>query len=1247
MSKKAKILLVLAGVLVVIAVAGMSINYGTGLVRDMVTEAVAENMDSEISIDSVSGNPFRGYRISGVALSTDGEEVLVADRITAKVSVMSFLTGGPPVSLLEIVGFRSDVDSINRLIPKIQPGEDEGELPLEKVRIVDSSFESEWAKVDIRSILLTLAERDIGADLDVMVDELPVKGAINVSHADGAWSIAAMNVNIGKGNLAARGDLTPELSVEGSLSELDIPSVIAFWPETDPALYRGAVSTEFSAQGPWEMPDISGDLDYTGELLAGVPVEKATARWRFRSNRLDVADLDMRLLGFPLSGNLAFVFDPAAPPRMQAKLQGAAADLEALAKVSEKLEGMSGTLDEFTVSLQGPVSNPEGRIAFEAEKLGYMGYTVTDTSIDASVKRGNIAVSGKSVFEGAPVALGGNVSNFMTQPEANLSGTLRSLSLQAVGKLVPALDEMKASGSVNADYKVTGRVPDLAVSGKVWSERLSAMDYDVTGVSSFFDYDVRADTLSFTDMKAGWKGAAISGKGMISNVSSEERTGDIQVRAGDLDSAFLAGFHPPVADYKLEGKIAVEADVKGKLSDPSATVSLTSPSLTAMETYRLRNFRAGTKLAGLSAGAPSELDLDMTADSVDFAGVSLRNVKLGVGMKENVITVTEGNASLGAGNLSATGTATLAEPTEKSALDITVKAENVDLQRLVMEGGKALPMAGVVSGNVKVAGTVENPEIAVDASAPFVAASGVKVDNVKVKLSGNMDKITLEDVSGEVGEGNIAVTGGVRPVPFAADVAVNGKNLDLQPMVSRFEKLKPYNITGAMDLVFNGHFEEEKNSGTGEATSSSVRFMGMNFTDIVLPIELVDNRLVSSNGTAKLYGGQISNKGSLNLTDMSFNDEAEVNGTNVEALLKDAFDLKGNISTTADLFTKISGSFGDDGVAYDGRGLLKTGQGSITGFKIIDIVTAVHGVKGLRFDSAYAPFLLETGSLILGEDTLVKAPEGDPLYRHFKASGPVGPENRVALDCSGNVNMKVINAFLGGAAGGIAGLTATQNVVGILEGALTGAGSRMEADDFRDVSFTLKGTFDKPGVSNVKISSPEKQEGEEVPATEDKTPVEQLQEKAIQQVMPSQKDAPEAEEAKPSSPLDQLKENVLQQVIPGKEQAPETKPQEQVTVREDPAAPDEAPLETTETAVAPDAADEEEAAEVKEEEPSKQPAEEPEEEPKEEPEEPVEEPKEDLQEEVKEEPVEEETAEEEGEESIEEQVKKKLRQILE
>ena len=306
----------------------------------------------------------------------------------------------------------------------------------------------------------------------------------------------------------------------------------------------------------------------------------------------------------------------------------------------------------------------------------------------------------------------------------------------------------------------------------------------------------------------------------------------------------------------------------------------------------------------------------------------------------------------------------------------------------------------------------------------------------------------IEDLSGKVGSGSLSVTGDVRLTPFVSELAISAKDLELNPLLSRFEKLQPLNIAGKADLEFHGRFGDGGNSGSGKATSAAVRVMGMEITGIVLPLDLSGVRLTSPDGTGRLYGGKILNDFALNLSGMTFHDEIEVKDTDVDGLLKDAFKLQGHITGKAELFAKVNGTLGEE-LKYTGKGLLKTGQGMISGFKLVDLVAAVHRSRGLQFVSVYAPFDLQTGKLILAKDTLVKAPQGDPMYEFLAASGGVGPDNRLNLACNGKINVKVINALLGGATGGLGGLASTQNLAGILSGVLEGAGSSLREDVYK------------------------------------------------------------------------------------------------------------------------------------------------------------------------------------------------------
>ena len=120
------------------------------------------------------------------------------------------------------------------------------------------------------------------------------------------------------------------------------------------------------------------------------------------------------------------------------------------------------------------------------------------------------------------------------------------------------------------------------------------------------------------------EGADISGKGEVSHPSSDKRTGDLLFLASNLDPAFFASFYPPVSDYRLKGELSLTAGVKGLLSRPTVHISLNSRNLSLMENYSIRNLKAETDITDLKAGLPSDLRLDVGADSATVAGASVR-----------------------------------------------------------------------------------------------------------------------------------------------------------------------------------------------------------------------------------------------------------------------------------------------------------------------------------------------------------------------------------------------------------------------------------------------------------------------------------------------------------------------------------------------------------------------------------------------------------------------------------------------
>lgn len=1110
-------LIALAGLLLIFS----SMNIGTGIVRDEAVKAVNSMLGADLMIGDISGNPFRGYRIRDVEIIRDKQSLLALKNIMVKPRVMSLLSGSPRISMLEIEGFESDVDRINSIIGSLHLEGDGGENPLEKVRIVDSMVTSKWARGKINEVTLEFPGAGIKSDLDVELNELPVKGTLSVLKAENILDLEELDLAVGQGQVSARGAILPALEVKGQISDLDLAQLVSFWPEADQSSYEGTLTSSFQAEGTWEKPNISGDMKFDGKRLAGIPLSRASSKWRYRDARLDVAGLDADPMAIPLKGDLAFVFRDAAPS-MLIDMSADSVNLTSLKELYPALGDVEGTVDQVRVKLQGKVSQPDGQISFKAGQLRLMGYSLENSDVEVKISKGNMQLKGRSEYDKAPLSFSGSVASFMTSPTLDIRGSLRSLNLGNLVKIVPALAELKPEGILDGDVRVAGK-PDLPkVSGKIWSKKLKVMNEEFLAPSTLFSYS--NDNLHISEMKAAWRGAALSGSGKLSALSTDSRKIDMEIRSDGMDSGFFEKFVPAVSEYSLVGKVSAKLGLTGILPEPALKVDIFSSSLSIMDQYRFANLKASTSFPSLPAKVPEDLALDLSASSVSVAGLSLKDLAVGLDKKGRNINIRESRAVIGKGALSGSGSVLLAEKEKGPELDLNIKADAVDLALLTSSVKDMQPMAGVLTGEATVKGPLSDPSFTVKGSSPSITAGGMKVQDLNASLGGNMSLVNIEKLQARAGGGTLDIAGEVRPKDSNADLSVKGSGLDLSVLTAGLPQAGELGIAGKMNIDFNGHFEEGKNSGSGQATSEQLQAMGIKVTGVSYPLSLKGNTLSVKDGKGSLYGGAVKGEGSLDISTMKFSKNVEVSGTDVNAMLKDAFGLKGNITGKAQLFAKIKGEM-SKGLSYSGNGLLKVGNGEISGFKGVTLAAALYGLKSIRYQSVYAPFDIGTGNIVLKDKTEVTAFEKDPLYKYLKAKGKIGPEAKLDLSCNGNFNMQLLNILMGGVAGG---LTSEKSIEGILQGIVKGAGEQTGKEDFRDASFRLKGTFQKPSISDVKVAAAPEAEKKEQPAEqkviEEKVtqPVEEVKTGTTEQV-------PEVKEEKDLE--EQVKEEILKQIF--------------------------------------------------------------------------------------------------------------------
>ena len=221
---------------------------------------------------------------------------------------------------------------------------------------------------------------------------------------------------------------------------------------------------------------------------------------------------------------------------------------------------------------------------------------------------------------------------------------------------------------------------------------------------------------------------------------------------------------------------------------------------------------------------------------------------------------------------------------------------------------------------------------------------------------------------------------------------------------------------------------------------------------------------------------------------MKFSDFLEASGVDVNALAQDAaVGLSGKIAGKGNLSLKLSGA-ASPRLSYSGSGQFTMGEGAITGFSWLEVLTRLHGVNGIRYTKVTAPLKIETNKLILVKGSSAVPPQNDPIYHSARLAedGSVTFDKKLYFVADLNVNFQLLNALAGGALGGLEALVKSggkldigKQLGTILEGAVGGGREQGKDADFRDATVKVTGTSAKPAFAVVKVGPSSKQDSKQ------------------------------------------------------------------------------------------------------------------------------------------------------------------------
>ncbi|MDI3532673.1 MAG: hypothetical protein PWR28_1018 [Synergistaceae bacterium] len=1017
--KLSKWILICAGIVVAVLVIGFIVLLNSNIGSEQVAkelESAGQAINGEMSVSSVHGNPIVGYSIEGLSLTSPVGLGLLAEKIDLNLNLLGLLKGKIALSSVGLKGMTVDIKDPARL-KELFPAGPGGKLVLPELEINVSdvavtmpqvSFAVSQGKANLSPSAVDFSFK--GKVSDIEVEE---EGRIRIDKD--AIVLEKNTARVGEAVLEASGNVYPELDLSGKLEGLDLAKLADLWPASQRLGVEGKLSGTFTARGPLGAPSVEGELAVSGGKIYGTAIDKAAGKWRFAEGNLYVEPIEGKALGASVGGSFALTLEDL---QMKLTLKAEGFDLAQARQIFPKLPPVEGKIKEATLSLAGFLFTPTGEAKVSIPSLKVAGIQVESIEVTAGLSSPKeISLNGKGLFMGSQATAAGKVF-LEEEPRINISVAAPGLSLKKVASYFPQTQKLNIEGSVEVKLTAEGKAFTPSLSGTLRSDSVTVQEVALRSIDASFALEDESFIVNSASAKL--YDGTLSASGRIESLFKEPVLA-LQGDGKGLPVEAARSFVPAIPEG-VAGKVDVEWKASGKLASPSIEATARS---SAIDLYRGMSLKA---LEAQFAYAPQKLE------------------------------ITNARASLLDGSLEAAGAVSLANG---GALDVKGSFKEVSLGALPFEA--QLPLEGRLSGTFQLSGALTEPVLQAEAQVPHLTAGPVSLENIQVALKGSPTHFVTEKLTASLGGAPIVgkVEAKSEKGKWKANFEASGEGINAAKLLSEgYAGL----IGGILNFNFNGEYGGSLR-GNGRITSPELTVRGARLSDVELPIALDGEKLSLGEGNALLYGGKLTAGVALWLEGLEWQAKAHAEGVDIEPLLKEVVALEGRVTGKASLDLEVKGK-GANTKNLSGQGKFQAKDGEIADFKAVKAAAAIAGRKSIRYNTAAVNFVIDGVSVYIMPGSRMTAPAGDSLYHYVNIDGSVFYTKRLELHGMAEVNLQVLNAFVGVAKGVATGGASIQDALqGLLGGILPGSST----GDFREVTFDIAGTFDSPKLMSLQI----------------------------------------------------------------------------------------------------------------------------------------------------------------------------------
>lgn len=831
------------------------------LVVDQVSNAVREELNVELKMPPLEGNPVMGFKGRDMSFVRSDDILLRIDNIDIRLSLSSLLKNSPRVSALVIDGLKTDYDSLLKLMPEKKESSGPKDIPIDKIIFNDVRVSSQWGLLELDDSSLELRGLEWFApalkgkfkDIPFSIYGIAKKEAEN-------WVLDGFSAKLDDSSAKISGSVWPVPDFKADISNANIQKIASIFPNISKYGVMGTLTAKMEMKGEGKDILTAGEALLEKAVLGKIPLEEVAAKWRYENGILEITLDESKVFESSLSGSLKL--DTRSPGK-QLELKAEAQNLrfadwtdKITHEIADNATMLKGSITAMEADLKGPLNALVGKIEIAPSNVTYNKMKFT-------------SLKGKAVFEGKPsgrvdlsalnegrtIRLSGTVS-FADGVPVDMKLDARAIKLEELSKAAGELEKYELKGTADISAKIGGEIGAMKVKADISSPYAEMKGIGkLSRLKAKPEYDFSDGSLRLAGTSLVWNGAIISASGNM------KRTKGIHELSfsGAIRNASLDKFHGVLEFLRamdITGDASGSWGISGRADSPQILLKLTAVNGT---------FR--------DLGVPKfYTEMAYSSDRLDFRKM-------------------DANISGGTANLR--GKVSL--PSRRSGVspspvrwDLAGRVKGVDISALNGLFKIEQDIEGACSGEIKIGDDGGGIRWSADLTTPGLRWNEFSSEGVKGSLSGDPKEIRVKNINVDFLRGKHLLTGKIISSPAgrpfyesALDLKISSENINMYELLRKHIPV----VRGVQGLIkseisVRGTIEKPLFNGNG--TLAPFRYRG--FLLPMVDVELNGNltEIIISEAKARLNRGDLAANGRLSLENREWHGAIDVNGKGID-----------------------------------------------------------------------------------------------------------------------------------------------------------------------------------------------------------------------------------------------------------------------------------------------------------------------------------------------------------------------------